>query len=163
MKFAATILTLAAAASTALAGFSHDPSAPDGVYTHYVDSAGTPQNVYLGPVHARREPHLDVRDSSGVQCQSSIQMNADDVSAAQTQLGNIFGGGFQFFKTISIKSGSAVAYGCDYGNGQTLSNSDFSGYMGSVSTRCGATSAGFFNLPQFKAAYGRTNAGISFC
>ena len=160
------LVVLAATAIPAFAAgnFHHDANAPDGIYAHYIGDDGSPTSVLLAGLKPNAT-HANERRGypQGVNCQSSILMNAEDLQSADNQLASIFGGGLQFFHIISAKSGSAVAYGCDYGHGQVMSSDEFLGYMLDVSTECGASSAGFYNIPNSKSAYGRTNVGISFC
>lgn len=160
----AFIFTVLAIATTSHAFFLHEESAPDGVYTHYIDSNGTAHSVFVAPLSKRAvRRSLAERVDYGVQCQDDVQMNSDDASASTNSLANIFDDGFLFFKTISAKSGSAVTYGCDYGHGQSMTSDQLFEYMTDVATECGSGSAGYFNVPQSKASFGRTNVGIGFC
>lgn len=74
-----------------------------------------------------------------------------------------FGGGRHFTTKISAYSGNAVAFGCDYGNGQTMSSGEYSGYIQVLDAKCGNTFAAYYDLPNAKSSYGRTNSDQDFC
>lgn len=106
---------------------------------------------------------MHARAGFGVQCQNDVEVDSSDITNAQNALGNSFGGGITFHSKISAVSGDAVAYGCDYGNGQFMTSTEYLGYMSAISTNCGSTSAGYYNIPSSKSSYGRTSSSVGFC
>ena len=66
-------------------------------------------------------------------------------------------------KTTSYKWGSAVAYGCNYGNGQTVTGSWLAAQFASIAQECGSSTAGWIAYPDWKASYGIDNSGVGFC
>lgn len=165
MKFATLFFTLLSTATFTLAGFQHAADAADGLYTHYTDSDGVDQTAYMSPITRARSSRrrLVQRDDNGPQCQPDITMNVNDANAALMALAGIFGPGYNWTKSISVKSGSAVVYGCDYGKGQTMSSDQLIEFMNDITRECGVDSAGYFRVVKSKCAYGRTNTGIGFC
>lgn len=138
--------------------------APDGIYLEIVSGNGTTIMEYVGPTPSTIPEHkLDRRAGVGPQCQSPL-MALSDIQAAQGGLANFFGGGNAFYaKSVSSYSGSAVAYGCNYGNGQTMDSNTFNEFMSDLDVNCGNTHAGYYNHPDWKASYGRTQSSQSFC
>ncbi|KIP04578.1 hypothetical protein PHLGIDRAFT_129398 [Phlebiopsis gigantea 11061_1 CR5-6] len=141
------------------------PGTLPGLYTHHVALDGTVHTEYHGemnttvPVSGTKPAK---RGSTGVHC-SNLSFSASDASAAAQGLANSFNSQPQFYHAISYSSGSATAYGCDYGNGQRMSSVEYMGYFNDVSFDCGSTKEGWYSLPDAKASYGVTTAGNGFC
>lgn len=171
MRFNTSLLAQLAFATTAFASGVVIPiGSANGIYLHQVDADGTVRTEYLGagPVTLPSAPStrayspVYARAGYSLQCQN-IGVNQGDKENAEKQLASAFAGGSFFRGTISSVSGSAVAYGCDYGNGQTMSSEQFQEFMSALDGQCGAATAGWYSIPDWAASYGRTNAGVSFC
>lgn len=166
MKLTIALTALVASATVAVASFTHAPGTPDGIYAHYTDADGVDHTEWVSPLNTTAPAErrvLQVRAGFGVQCQGDVEVSSNDINNAQNSLGNSFGSGITFHKKISAVSGSAVAYGCDYGNGQFMTSTEYLGYMSAITTNCGSTVAGYYNLPSSKSSYGRTSSSVGFC
>lgn len=82
---------------------------------------------------------------------------------ADQQMIDWCGNGADFSGVTSQVYGNAVAYGCDYGNGQDCHASDVSGFYNNVDGTCGPQIAGWWTQSSWKAAYGRTTTGDGYC
>jgi hypothetical protein len=69
----------------------------------------------------------------------------------------------RFKATITYKYGTAVAYGCNYGNGQECWGDQVNGFFTSLKSTCGNSEKGYYNLPKSKASYGVTDSGSGYC
>ncbi|GJE86666.1 hypothetical protein PsYK624_027470 [Phanerochaete sordida] len=177
MKFTAAAFFLAtSAALTAAAPFApsstvytpgtfhHPHGASEGYYTHFKALDGTLHTTYHGttpPAGSVNSTHTR-RSGGGVQCQG-LTFAAGDASAAAAGLAHALDGNPSFFHATSFVSGTAVAYGCDYGNGQHIGGTELTGYINDIAAACGAGKQGYFNIPSAKASYGVTTAGSGFC
>lgn len=171
MKFSTTLVTLFALAASAAAlpsftprgRFTHPTDGPDGVYGHTMDADGTvrtklirsitPDELFSGSVFKR--------GGTGSNC-GGLQLDGDDINAAVSKLAADLGSSRTFYHAISATSGTAVAFGCDYGKGRSTSGAEVSSYNNILNHDCGSKD-GYFNLPSLKASYGRTVAGGGFC
>lgn len=72
------------------------------------------------------------------------------------------GGSFKDKDTL-YKKGSAVAYGCNYGKGQTITGSWLAAQFAAIATHCGSLSPGWVTFPDWKASYGIDNSGNKVC
>lgn len=159
--------------------FRHHPGAQNGVYGHRMGLDGIVHTTYLGPHDENSNathPAVITKGATatstqqdkrgyvpqGVVCQS-LTIPESDVTNAVNGLGAQFGGSLTWYHAISSVYGSAVAYGCDYANGQTIGGVEMTGYQNSISAQCGADKEGYFRLPYVKSSYGRTVAGNGFC
>jgi hypothetical protein len=144
---------------------------PDGLYMHYIDASGTISVKYLGnpgtTLH-HRQGSLNLANTprsvdSDVTCGGGYGSASDFINAEQA-LANFFGNGNSFYaKSVSFYSGSAAAFGCNYGHGQTCTAQQYLGDMQAVDDSCGASVAGWKSYPSSKSTYGRTLASESFC
>ena len=100
------------------------------------------------------------RDS--IFCQS-VEYSASDDSQAIQGLADTLDSQPSFSHSISFTYGSATAYGCDYGNGQTISGGQFTDYLDMVQSECGDDEAGYYDVPSSKASFGITASGVGFC
>lgn len=147
--------------------FKLEPGAQPGLYTHHVALDGTIHTQYHGEMNATAPttgtaPAASKRGGTGVQC-SNLVFSASDATAAAEGLAASFNSQPQFYHAISYTSGTATAYGCDYGNGQRMSGVEYMGYFNDVGFDCGSTKEGWYALPDAKASYGVTTAGNGFC
>ena len=96
-------------------------------------------------------------------------VNADQVNAAQGFLADMCGGGYFFAaRSIARVSGDTVAYGCNYGGGQTCHSGDVWGFFGQINDKCGfahgaSAGAGWYSKNSWKATYGRGSVGAGYC
>ncbi|EKG22373.1 Ankyrin [Macrophomina phaseolina MS6] len=152
--------------------------AADGIYLGSLKADGSTQWDFIGPDSSTTpssgllvdddsdSPVLAKRD--GVTC-SGFGVNADDANRAQGKLADMCGGGYYFnSRSIAQVSGGAVAYACNYGNGQTCHSGDVWSFFAQVNSKCGFTNgasagAGWYSVNSWKAAYGRTTTGSGFC
>ena len=161
MKFT-TILSLLAISTAAFAAKRPD-GGPDGIYVEIEHDNGTTTVQYYGKANHTEAGAFGKRAGVGPQCTSG-SMSRSDIVEAQGGLASFFGGGNAFYaKSVSNYHGGAVAFGCNYGKGQTMDANTFNGFMGSVDGSCGDTQAGYYNHPDWKASYGRTQSSSSFC
>lgn len=168
----AVILSASAAPTTTVQPkglFKIAPGAPDGLYTHHVALDGSVHTLYHGEWNrttsaatATTSAAKSKRSPFGVYCQTLTFQPADGQQAV-LGLANTLNANNQFYHSISYSSGTAVAYGCDYGHGQTMSGADTSDYLAMVENQCGNNKQGWFSLPDWKASYGMTVSGSSFC
>jgi hypothetical protein len=151
---------------------------PDGVYTHTTTPDGNTTLEYLGP-HGLRDPEIIPYDSEalpaaratrlaaragqGSNCQEYLGRSSD-FTAVGLNLGSKCGtAGFKFDKSVSVLLGGVVAYGCNYGNGQTCKQTDVNYFFARITSKCGDNRAGWWSEPDWKASYGRTFQGIGYC
>ncbi|PMD22615.1 hypothetical protein NA56DRAFT_747867 [Hyaloscypha hepaticicola] len=156
-----------------LAGPAED--LPHGIYTVDLADDGSTTWTFIAPINetlkattvaARDLEGLDKRD--GVSC-NGFGTPADDVNVAQGNLANQCGGGYFFSgRSIAAYYGTGVAFGCNYGNGQTCHSDQLWSDFGAINSQCGFTSgaqagAGWYSHNSWKATYGRTAAASGFC
>jgi hypothetical protein len=158
-----------AAPTTGNAGtFSLPPNSLDGFYIHTIDESGNKGLEYLGllnstvKTHDRNENSFEKRASEGAICQGSY-LYPSDVTNAEGGLEGVCGGGKKFSSAISYQGGDAVAYGCNYGSGQTCHSNDVATFFGRLTTKCGGNQQGWYSYPDWKVSYGVTHVGNSFC
>ena len=179
-----TVLTALAAAGLAVsapAPLASKPldaiphGSPDGLYLGNLRADGSTEWTYHGPTNVTAEAPppevlaaaaLDKRD--GASC-SGFGTPADDVNTAQGQLAGLFGNGYYWTsRTIAVTYKSGIAYGCNYGNGQTSHSSDYWSDIAKVNTKCGFSNGGtagvgWYSHTSWKASYGRTAQGSGYC
>ncbi|KAI9858415.1 MAG: hypothetical protein M1813_007519 [Trichoglossum hirsutum] len=143
---------------------------PDGLYIHHIDDDGNSTYQYWGeapaPVFARSSevPELEtLKKRDGATC-DSFQLDGNDADGATDGLAEWFGCGQQFKgkNGASYKWGSVVAYGCDYGNGQSYTSIQFLSDIAAVKAKCGSN-AGYFAHSSWKSSYGLTQTSQGFC
>lgn len=87
-----------------------------------------------------------------------------DALNAADELINLCGNGYYYgTRSISIQYNSAVAYGCNYGGGQTCHAGDLQGFFDQIFGTCGDYAAGYYEKPEWAAAYGVTATSSGFC
>ncbi|KAF2117356.1 hypothetical protein BDV96DRAFT_571950 [Lophiotrema nucula] len=146
------------------------PSAPlaDGTYiVSNREDGSTAWQLIDAPKSSPRDLPASLftkRDSEGPNCRGRT-VNVNDKNAAQQQLLDLCGGaGFTWSgKSIVKASGSAIAYGCDYGGSQTCHSGDLSGFFGALDSSCGVDGAGYYAKHEWKVGYGRDVNGAGIC
>ncbi|KAK3385812.1 hypothetical protein B0H63DRAFT_187805 [Podospora didyma] len=180
------LITLLAVAASVTAGaipreagtgtYSHAPDAPNGFYIHSLNAAGEPENIFVGevlPIVNATVNHTTAAAAllaarklyqGQIICKNQYTLNYNDLIAAEQGLENMFANGGSFGgKSVSYKSPSAVAYGCNYGHGQTITGTWLAAQFGNIATACGSSSPGWVAYPDWKAAYGVDGSGVGFC
>lgn len=171
MRFSTSIIAVSAVAlvqATAIPKatqtFSLALDAPEGFYVHSIGSNGKPENEHISSSASAPNTKQRREDQGAVYCKNQYSVNYSDSIAAQQGLEAQFQSGGSFDgPSVSFKSGSAVAYGCNYGNGQTVSGSWLAAQFAQISQTCGSSSGGWIAYPDWKASYGIDNSGVSFC
>ena len=155
--------------------YSFASDSPNGFYLHTIGPDGKPQNAHIGDLNAFlpdlnrtsdvSNPHQRRQDAQPtIDCKNQYTLNYNDIVAAEQGLEAMFqyGGTFDD-KTVSYKSGGAVAYGCNYGSGQTVSGSWLGAQFSKISQQCGTSGGGYVSYPDWKASYGIDSSAIGFC
>jgi hypothetical protein len=176
MKF--LLVTAVALLSTVVAdevkrSYSLPSNSPNGFRTHEIDAYGNPNNTHIPNFNATQpsitpSAKFSRRGSSGqsgiITCKNQYTLNYNDMIIAQQGLDQAFQNGDSFSgKSTSYKSDSAVAYGCNYGNGQTINGNWLAAQWALIAQNCGTSSPGYISFPQWKAAYGIDSSGVPFC
>ncbi|KAH0556090.1 hypothetical protein GP486_005972 [Trichoglossum hirsutum] len=177
MKSLALIISLILSSAIASAGAHSVPEdGPDGLYIHHTDENGNSTYQYWGEapdlVFARTIEGRALNTSSklaslerrdGPVC-SSFELDQNDANSATNGLAAWFGCGrsFKGKSEASYKSGSVVAFGCDYGDGQTYTSDKYLDDIAAVKAKCG-NSAGWFAHDSWKSSYGFTQTSQSYC
>ncbi len=73
------------------------------------------------------------------------------------------GGGLSYKKSIAIGYRGMVAFGCDYGKGQTCYAKDVTKFFNSVLGECHDNKAGWWSQEDWKVSYGYAPVGSGFC
>jgi hypothetical protein len=150
--------------------FSLPLDSKDGLYVHSVDENGVASFEYLGTVPPTGEaPGLEAnallkRAGEGPQCGGAYVDSRDwdgaiDAFIATCRAGNPA----RVKKSLSVRSGNAVAYSCDYGKGHDCWGDQVNSFFTSLKGTCGNSQASYYNLPKSKASYGVTSVGVGFC
>lgn len=166
MKLTSSLTTIVSLLALSVSAAKRPDNAPDGIYIEVVHANGTTVMEYYGPANTTAPAYaLDKRDKDqGYPVCQRPAMARSDIVAAVNGLNNFFGGGNAFYgKSVSNYHGGAVAYGCNYGNGQSMDAGRFNDMMNSLDTSCGNTHAGYFDHPGWKSSYGRAQSSSSFC
>jgi hypothetical protein len=175
MKF--LLVTAVALLSTVVAAevtpkYSLPSDSHNGLYSHGIDENGNPKNTYIPNFNLTKRsitpsPKFARASSSSqgtITCQNTLGLDPTDVSNAEQGLEGFFQSGNNFGnRSISYRSNSAVAYGCNYGNGQTINGNWLEAQFGLIAEDCGTSSPGYISFPQWKAAYGISSSGVGFC
>jgi hypothetical protein len=86
----------------------------------------------------------------GVSCGGGNGSASDFAQADQT-LANFFRDGNTFMgKDIAYYYGSAVAFGCNYGNGQTVAAEQWNNNVNAINQQCGVAGSGWYSYPSSK-------------
>ena len=135
----------------------------DGIYIHFSDASGIASSIYEGfpasSTYFASESStggLHSRQTATTDCENGVSTTAADFAGAAQMLASWFGGSRSFYG-----HNTAVAYGCNYGEGQTYTSSQFMNDILSINNTCQATGAGWVSSPG--SGYGRTLATKSFC
>ena len=175
------------AATTVSAGFVHPPGSTDGIYVHTIDAHGNPVNTFIGPSsHLKDAPHLikalkerqtgpapskikmkaryaGPTGNEGVNCDSGVQGDPQDLVDAEFILGFACDSLQWWYHAISSVSLGAVAYACDYGNGNHCDDETMANYQSDIDSACSNNTAGWYSIHNYLYATGRTNVGEQFC
>jgi hypothetical protein len=169
-----------AAASVAKPGsgngtIQHSSDDLDGFYVHVTGSDGQLTSIYMGifhgdPVLAANETEMiaNTRRSGGTQggitCNNQYGLNFNDVNQAEQGMEAAFQYGGSFYQSPwTYKVGTAVAYGCNYGNGQEVAGPWLSAQFANIATTCGSAGPGYVSYPDWKAQYGIDSTSVSLC
>ncbi|KAN0086669.1 hypothetical protein V8E54_000357 [Elaphomyces granulatus] len=173
MKFllvTAVALLSAVVAAEATPKYSLPGDSPDGLYVHETDADGNPKNTHIPDFNITERSITPsakfARDSSQgtITCKNQYTLNYNDMITAEQGLEQAFQHGGSFSgKSTSYKWSSAVAYGCNYGKGQTFSGNWLAAQFAQIAQSCGTSSPGYISFPQWKAAYGIDSSGVGFC
>jgi|SRR5579862_8871765 len=165
------------AALTSVSALRHSPTDADGLYSHTKEADGSITTHYLGlagdqnPKFVRRSSPEDETSTAGLgkrdtgaHCNSpSLNGSPSDFLGAEGGLAVFFGTGQSFVGTQTYKSGNAVAFGCDYGNGQEYTACQLTSDVQAIDALCGQGGAGWSSHESWKSTYGRTLLSESFC
>jgi hypothetical protein len=175
MKF--LLVTAVALLSTVVAAeatpkYSLPSDSPDGLYVHETDADGNPKNTHIPDFNitersitrSAKFARGSSSDQGIVTCKNQYTLNYDDMITAEQGLDSWFQTGGSFSgKSTSYKWNSAVAYGCNYGKGQTINGNWLAAQWSLIAQSCGTSSPGYISFPQWKAAYGVDSSGVGFC
>ncbi|KAI9868528.1 MAG: hypothetical protein M1813_005972 [Trichoglossum hirsutum] len=174
MKFIFAVISLALAAKATAGGtYSLPKDAPDGIYRHYIDKSGKPAYEKLDTPISTPAPHprsasdtligsAKFRRDTDVKCNNFL-IGENDLLDAEQGLAAFFGAGNSFSHDHAYKNGSAIAFACDYGRGQTYTYQQFMADMAAVDSVCGPQGAGWNSHRSSKSSYGRTQSSGSYC
>ncbi|MCJ1230093.1 hypothetical protein MMC12_006764 [Toensbergia leucococca] len=170
---------LVLAITTVAIAFQHLPGAADGIYLHSYDASGNPMTEYLGTnvshlqatrqrrqyvqLDTRKKKPPKVPGSEGVNCNSSAIIDRDDLSGAESQLGFACDNLDWWYHAISSVYLTAVAYACDYGDGNHCSIDTITSDNVQLNEGCGSNEAGWFAVQGYLYSTGRTSVGDQFC
>ncbi|KAH9890724.1 hypothetical protein F4778DRAFT_752061 [Xylariomycetidae sp. FL2044] len=138
----------------------------DGLYVEKTNPDGSTEWEYQGrysPSPAESSSNeLTTRASEGANC-NGFYLDANDIQNAINGLIGTCGDGRKYSSRISYQYGNAVAFGCNYGSGQTCYAKDLRSMFTSVEQKCGTSGAGWYSKPSWKASYGYTSVSNSYC
>jgi hypothetical protein len=145
--------------------------AKDGMYMSKKNPvSGEDESTWVGPL---KLPASDIKPRAtaplhrripGTAVCGSFGGNANDFSNAEAEMENWFGSGNSFSSSsVHWVVNGAVAYGCNYGGGQFIAGSTIAAFFGEIDGNCTRGGVGWVTIPGWKASYGRTDAGNSFC
>ena len=183
------IAGLLVAATKIYAGFELPPGATDGIWVHGFDANGDPTNTYIGPSsHAQDAPHLikalkerqleagpapskwkrkvhydGPTGDEGANCAGTVEGDPQDLVDAEFILGFACDSLQWWYHAISSVSLGAVAYACDYGNGNHCDDQTMAQQQSAIDTKCTNGTAGWFSVHNYLYAAGRTTVGQQFC
>jgi hypothetical protein len=92
---------------------------------------------------------------------SGRSTSSDDFNGAVNGFAYMAGGGYSFHGTIAYVAGQAYAFGCDYGKGQSISESQFRFDMGCVYAQCGEIQSGWNSHHKWKSTFGVAIGGYN--
>ena len=160
---------LAAASSVAGAPTESKPllssipaGSPNVFYSGSLREDGTTEWIFLG------KHNHDIEKRDGASC-AGFGTPTEDVNTAQSQLANLFGNGYYWTsRSIASTYNSGVAYGCNYGNGQTSTSGQYWSDIAAVNSQCGFTNGaaagvGWYSHDSRKASYGHTANSAGYC
>ncbi|KAF2824446.1 hypothetical protein CC86DRAFT_384076 [Ophiobolus disseminans] len=126
----------------------------------------TPEAILKGRAASLNTPKAGsalVARGSRAHC-SNHGVDAASLAGAQRAFAEMCGNGYWFnSRAIAQVWGSAIAYGCNYGNGQTCHSADVWSFYGGIDNGCGYASAGWWSMEEWKASYGREVNPAGYC
>jgi hypothetical protein len=151
----------------------------DGLYLHVVDSDGVAGLEYLGLFNSTSEQFsftnitsesldltepgaLSRRKPQGSYCQGNY-IDPTSWDGAIDGLLGICKWSNHFSKAIAYQSGNAIAYGCNYGNGQECYYDSVNSFFTWLKSDCGNNQQGYYSYPKWKVSYGVVGVGNSYC
>lgn len=182
MRFAPTSILLLTVGGTFVSAFQHSPTDADGLYVHGYDASGSeiknlidPTNPIIPPEFRNktafankpaptRNPASAIlkRDNFGAHC-NGIQSSPNDIYWATHDLGQACDNLGWWHSAISYQFQGAIAYACDYGNGNHCDSTSMMARSTLIDIACGSDREGWYTVSNWKYAEGRTNAGTGFC
>jgi hypothetical protein len=183
---------LMVAGTTVAGGFQLPDGAADGAYVHIPNGDGTMTHQWLGEVLPGISSNASSTASSiappastptglgnsarfrkrsipigtpQVNCKNQYVINLADLQTAEQGIEGWFGSGLTETQpnAYSYKSGSAVAYVCNYGTSVTVTGPFLQAQYTSIGTTCGLTSPGWVFISNWAASYGVDQSGATLC
>ncbi|RDB30701.1 hypothetical protein Hypma_005967 [Hypsizygus marmoreus] len=146
-------------------GLTTIPGAADGVYTSY----NATHFAYYGkvakavntdaPAVEERATAEKRQNTCNVSCNGQYG-TSNDILAAQSGLRNLLANNPSFRGSISYVRNDVWAFGCDYGNGQVESPSQWDFDVACVKAQCGGGQGGWNSHKSWKSTYGRQIGGL---
>ncbi|KAF4592019.1 mannose-6-phosphate isomerase, class I [Ophiocordyceps camponoti-floridani] len=148
---------------------SYSPLPPglSGLYEGSHNADGTTRWTYIGP----RRPSRKVRGTDETIFNTYIctgaYVDGVDARAAIVGFNAMCGYGRHFDKVLAYVHGTAVAYGCSFGDGKghtcAYGNYNSSSFLRGIEGACGKDKTGLFVLPDEKVSYGLTHIQNNIC
>jgi len=139
---------------------------PNGMYDVDLNEDGTTRFTLVDTADTTstlQARNLLARDNEGPGC-GTRKLSRSDIEQAENQWINFCGGGTKWSgRSKAFTYNGVVAYGCSYGGDQGCNRDMMSTLYGKIANQCGSDVEGFYSFPQFKAGYGYTVNGGSFC
>jgi hypothetical protein len=137
----------------------------DGTYLVSLNDDGTTHYEFIA-AHTVNETDATSKlaaRKTGSGC-NNYDMNAADLGNAENGLVAFCGQGHQWSgKSISQVYGTAVVFGCNYGNNQRCDGDTVRSYFNNIDRDCGYAAAGFWSQENDKVSYGRVSTGGGYC
>lgn len=113
----------------------------------------------LTPLNSKRD--IATRQlNCDVSC-NNLYTNANNINGANQGMANLFASNPNFSGSVSYNYANVWAFGCDYGNGQRESVSEWNFDVGCVNAQCTTSQGGWNSHHQWKSTYGREIGGFS--
>ena len=165
---AALFISLGAVFASPTTNSNSLPALPqqDGLYLGSVDEAGQFSWIFHGKADtqapATRDSAPSLAKRSGAHCNGYPAGSVDDINAAVQAIKD---GCHEthYDKAIAFQRGGVVAFGCNYGGGQSCNGYEIAPFFTEVASVCGEGNAGWYSKSEWAASYGYTRAGNGFC
>ncbi|PHH71172.1 hypothetical protein CDD80_5473 [Ophiocordyceps camponoti-rufipedis] len=147
--------------------YSPVPPGLSGSYEGTRSADGITHWTYLGPSkHSRRRRDTDETIFDTYIC-TGAYVDGLDARSAIEGFNAMCGHGRHFEKVLAYVHGTAVAYGCSFGNGNghtcAYGSYNSSSFLRGIEGACGKDTAGVFVLPDEKVAYGLSHIQNRIC